>query len=53
VRGDVRTFARSAAAGMSQEWIEYQVMSGRKVVRRCGSEEAAKEAVAELERGEA
>jgi hypothetical protein len=39
----------SPPAGMSQEWVEYQVLDGRRVIARCGSQEAAKKAVADLE----
>ncbi len=39
----------SPPAGMSQEWTEYQVIEGRKIVARCGSQEAAEEVIAELE----
>jgi hypothetical protein len=37
----------SPPAGMSQGWIEYQVVEGRKIVARCGSREAAEGVIAE------
>lgn len=39
----------SPPAGMSQEWTEWQVVDGRKIIARCSSLEAAEEKAAELE----
>ncbi len=39
----------SPPEGMAQEWVEYQVLDGRKIVARCGSEEEAKRVIARLE----
>lgn len=41
----------SPSSGLSQEWVEYQVLDGRKVIARCGSQEAAEKVIQELEGG--